>query len=516
MNFNDCINFLYGGEELERISSLHTAPGGGGLFSLRKATTPDKLIPAVAKAKEKYCDITNIQKALSTLAEHNDADIGMTFSVVLKNILLEKNDFCYETNSVTLEVIEYERYIIKKASKLVQRNLSPEADAYRFMLKTAFEKSRTINKGTMSVINAMRGYYRINEEDERIFMANIGLYPSGEKFKPHTKAQIDKTRQELQRLGLIFSIRKSDGVIYDIIPNEIAVGIKKYFGTEIKTSAYDTIIQYMLGEYKKQYFTDVLNSFGIETPAKPNTTQLTALVKKHLKPSELMGGNNQSDGLKRQALADWCVKAGMNRIGSKPALIDKLLEYYEHTADSEDKSDYRVRFYKDYAGIASLNAETIKNGEAEGIMFGAEGLFSETTNYIFEIMLSVQPDRLLSKANITGRIKSEDRIYLYSAAACEKPVELSEHMCDIRASVEAEGIKSVATFIMIAGDFSAESVKECVKFYAENDVQICLLKAEELKELADKWAARKGADEFPVKYLRQNGRFDRKGCEFIA
>lgn len=515
MKFNDCVHFLYDGGELERIASPYVALAGGGIFSLKKAPSCDRLIASIAKAQDKYLNKENINNALKSLSENSDKDIAFVFPVILREILLEKNDCCYETNSVSLEVLEYEREIIKKANKLVLKNLSPDILAYRQMLKITSEENLS-GKEVNTLICHMKEYYGVNDEDDRVIRANLGIYPTTEKFQTHTKAQIEKARQALQKAGLVFSIRKSDGVIYDIIPEEIAAGIKKYFGMEVKASAYEKIIKYMLAEYKKQYFIDTLTAFGIEVPQKPNSANLSLLAKTKLKPSDLMGGNKQFEGLSRKALTDWCEELGLNRTGSKQALIEKLLDYYDRSVEGEYKSDYRVRFYNHYESIASLNAEIFQTGELSGISIGADGIFSETTNYIFEILLSLKPDRLLSKANITGKITSGDKAYLYAAVASEAPVNLAEHIASLSAVVDGEGRERVAAVIVVADDFTDDSVKECVMYYAKTDVQICLIKASELKELADKWTAKGEQTPFPIKYLRQNGRFDRKGCEFIG
>lgn len=125
MKFNDCVHFLYDGGELERIASPYVTLAGGGIFSLKKAPSCDRLIASIAKAQDKYLDKENINNALKSLSENGDKDIAFVFPVILREILLEKNDCCYETNSVSLEVLEYEREIIKKANKLVLKNLSP-------------------------------------------------------------------------------------------------------------------------------------------------------------------------------------------------------------------------------------------------------------------------------------------------------------------------------------------------------------------------------------------------------
>ena len=63
-------------------------------------------------------------------------------------------------------------------------------------------------------------------------------------------------------------------------------------------------------------------------------------------------------------------------------------------------------------------------------------------------------------------------------------------------------------FIVIGPDFTAHSVQECVDYTLNNDTQILLITAEELKMVAELWVKKHKGDIFNLGYFKQNGRFD--------
>ena len=62
----------------------------------------------------------------------------------------------------------------------------------------------------------------------------------------HTYDDIEDTRKVLQSKGLIVAIKNSDGVMCDMIPDDIAQCIRKYYNIEIRTYGYEKIVDYVL------------------------------------------------------------------------------------------------------------------------------------------------------------------------------------------------------------------------------------------------------------------------------
>lgn len=62
--------------------------------------------------------------------------------------------------------------------------------------------------------------------------------------------------------------------------------------------------------------------------------------------------------------------------------------------------------------------------------------------------------------------------------------------------------------MVIAPEFTEKSVQECVDYMLNNDTQILLITADELKEVAEQWSKKHPNEIFNLGYFRQNGRFD--------
>ena len=62
--------------------------------------------------------------------------------------------------------------------------------------------------------------------------------------------------------------------------------------------------------------------------------------------------------------------------------------------------------------------------------------------------------------------------------------------------------------MVIAPDFTPQSVQECVDYSLNNDTQILLITAKELKLVAEEWSKKHEGEIFNLGYFKQNGRFD--------
>ena len=79
--------------------------------------------------------------------------------------------------------------------------------------------------------------------EQHILDAKAGRFPE-EGNSLHTLDDIDNARKALQSKGLLMCIKDSDGNMCDIIPSDIANGIRTYYGIEIRSHGYEKIVDY--------------------------------------------------------------------------------------------------------------------------------------------------------------------------------------------------------------------------------------------------------------------------------
>ena len=91
----------------------------------------------------------------------------------------------------------------------------------------------------------------------------------------------------------------------------------------------------------------------------------------------------------------------------------------------------------------------------------------------------------------------------------ETAVNLKDHIQQFERYINTSD-KDVTVFMVIAPDFTPQSIQECVDFSLYNDTQILLITAEELKTVAETWVKKHPGEIFNLGYFKQNGRFDIK------
>ena len=91
----------------------------------------------------------------------------------------------------------------------------------------------------------------------------------------------------------------------------------------------------------------------------------------------------------------------------------------------------------------------------------------------------------------------------------ETPVNLKDHIHQFDRYIKASD-KDVVVFLVIAPDFTPQSIQECVDYSLNNDTQILLITAEELKSVAESWNKKHTGEMFNLGYFKKNRRFDIK------
>ena len=178
-------------------------------------------------------------------------------------------------------------------------------------------------------------------------------------------------------------------------------------------------------------------------------------------------------------------------------LKNELLHiYYIKLFDNEEKNFYQNK-------IINLANNIIEKD------LQCEHLFEDATNYLFEKMLLNKPLTLTGSEHPDGKLSFKDKYIMWDNKSKETAVNLKDHIQQFERYIKTSD-KDVTVFMVIAPDFTPQSVQECVDFSLNNDTQILLITAEELKTVAEIWVKKNPGEIFNLGYFKQNGRFDIK------
>ena len=474
----------------------------------------DEIKEFLKKTAKQYTSFENISNRLEEIKLDSNRAVRIIAPIMLRDFLLNQDDFISSVKDSEAAVLNYEKTIIDESNNFDESKISKDFALFKHMLDAAWAHNDDISVDEKNLLETLRKYLSISMKEFHMLEAKSGRFPMfGNEL--HSYDDIEETRKVLQSKGLIVAIKNSDGVMCDMIPDDVAREIRKYYNVEIRAYGYEKLIDYVIKKTKKQYLIDIIGKASqyfekakIEISNNPTINELKEVILKSIQPSNLIGGFSPRDGLDVTMLQSWCADIGLLVSGNKVALIERILEYYDSMRKIEVKTeDERERLIAFYEQLANRD---LKNLRANNIIekdLQCERLFEDATNYLFEKMLLNKPLTLTGTEHPDGKLSFKDKYILWDNKSKESAVNLKDHIQQFERYIKMSD-KDVVVFMVIAPDFTAQSVQECVDFALNNDAQILLITASELKSVAEAWTKKHPGEIFNLGYFKQNGRFD--------
>ena len=468
------------------------------------------------KTAKQYTSYENISNRLDELKLDGNRAVRIIAPILLRDYLLDQDDFispCKETDSA---ILSYEKTIIDESNNFDIDKISKDLALFKHMLDTAWTLNDDISIDEKNLLESLRKYLSITIREQQILEAKSGRFPNLENAL-HTFDDIDTARKVLQSKGLLVCIKNSDGIMCDMIPDDIANEIRKYYGIEIRSYGYEKLVDYVVKKTKKQYLIDILTKASkhyekatIEIPNNPTINKLKSVILKFIQPSNLIGGFSAYDGMNVEELSAWCGDLGLSVSGTKKVLIERILEYYDSVRRIELKTeDPREKLISVYNELARRDLKFLRSNNIIEKDLQCEHYFEDATNYIFEKMLMNKPLTLTGTEHPDGKLSFKDKYIMWDNKSKETPVNLKDHIQQFDRYIKSSD-KDVVVFLVIAPEFTMQSVQECVDYSLNNDTQILLISADELKTVAETWNKKHTGEIFNLGYFKQNGRFDIK------
>lgn len=476
----------------------------------------DEIKAFLVKTEQQYISYENISNRLDEIKLDDNRAVRIIAPILIRDYLLDQDDFISTCKETETSILAYEQSIVDDSNNFDITKISRDLALFKHMLDTAWKYNNDISVDEKNLIEELRKYLNITIVEQHTLEAKSGRFPKLENVL-HSLDDIETTRKKLQSKGLLMSIKNSDGIYCDIIPEDIAKHIRKYYNIEIRNYGYEKLVDYVIKKTKKQYLIDIVNkasqfsgSAKIEMSNNPTVPELKNIILKYVQPSNVIGGFSPRDGLDVSTLSAWCSDLGINVSGSKNILISRILEYYDSLRKIVIKTeDSREKLLNVYQQLASRDLKYLRANNVIDKDLQCEHLFEEATNYLFEKMLLNKPLTLTGTEHPDGKLSFKDKYIMWDNKSKETPVNLKDHIQQFDRYIKTAD-KEVAVFMVIAPDFTTQSVQECVDYTLNNDTQILLITADELKTVAELWQKKHKGDIFNLGYFKQNGRFDIK------
>ncbi len=500
MDIKKCVENISTITDLKRVAAEY-------VIDFRRLSV-EELKSAIVKTAPQYYNIDNINKAIQYFILNPNRNYRILFDIFVFQILLDADDFTEEFRITEDKIIAYEQNIIDEANEYTDDE-SGNTAFYKFVLEAAWEQNNDISVDEQNLINKIRRKMKISRHISNVIEAKINKYPTQNNV-PHSKDDICEVRRALQQKGIIFPVRDSNGIDYDVIPSEIANSIRAIYSIDIKKYGMEKMLNVKFIRNKK-YLLSILNKAGIELQPTATLGEINStIMERGISAHKVLGGFSPLDGLDKGTLSDWCAFINLPISGNKPELIDRIIEYYDNIKQIDiDETDERQLYYEFFDELAHRNLKELRQQNVIEKDLECEHKFELATNYLFEKKLKVKPLIMSGSDHADGMLSFNDKLILWDNKSKESDVNLLDHISQFDRYIRTSE-KPVSVFLVIAPSFTEKSASECAKYSMQSDTLILLITAAELKDLAEAWSQGSQSEEaFPLGYFKQNGRFNK-------
>jgi hypothetical protein len=515
MKFAETVDNVNPIAALKRIASAHVVD--------HRNLKDEELRAAIKKIEPQYIHEDTVKKAIESVYIDDSIDIRVLARIILEDVLLEEIGFGLPSDSLEEKIIGIEQAILDKSNETDLSDLAggkstalfEKMELYYFVLGVAWEHRNTKSPDEANLLRKLRRRLGITHAQHRIMEAKLGKYPKVNN-EIHSRSEMRDARNFLQKSGLLFQIKNDRGVLFDIIPEELAAVMRKIFQKTMRIDGYRIMLGHRLFR-KKDTLKAVLKTAKADVKPTERTAELIEKILVQVDPHDCLYtfGNDE--------LHDWCSEMGLPVSGSKEHRIERLLTYYDsmQIRNASEEEDERKIWYDVFEALAYRDRQLLR---AEGVIdkdLEIESKFEKATEYLFEKRLNHKPLNQPGTNKPDGLLSFKDMYIMWDNKSKEAPgeVDLNSHLNQFHGYMQASN-KHVPIFLVIAPDFSPNSEAVAVRYAAENiGRNIVLIKASDLKALAEEWASdgnKKKDEPFPLGLLARSGRFTREviGCIF--
>jgi hypothetical protein len=511
MKFERVVSSVSTFHDLKRIASAHVVD--------HVRLDAEELRSSILRTTNQYTHPEAVRAALEcALYEDNDLDHRVLAEAIVVDVLMDEHGHLMPLAELEEKVSQFEQSVLNESNEQTLRDLaggnedSPKGknlSLYNFVLDTAWKHQDSKSVDEANLLRKLRGRLGITAREHRLLEARLGKYPKDHN-ELHSRTEITEALRTLETLGLVFMVRDENGTDFVAIPEEIAQEARKALGIEMRRAGYQQLLQ-SKHVRSKAYLQDVLAKHGIDYGPRDTVEQLQERVLDSVPPSELIGGTSPRDGLNSEDLHKWCSELGLPVAGSKAERIARIIEHYDQLellgSEEGDTREIWYHFYEQLArrNIAALRAQHVIEKDIE-----IERYFEEATSFLFEVKLNHKPLRQAGTEHADGTLSYRDTWILWDNKSKETPVNLRDHLKQFHRYME-KAEKPVPIFIVVGPEFTEDSEAAALEYTSENlGRNVALVRAADLKELADIWASddnRRNAEPFPLGLFARPGLF---------
>lgn len=210
------------------------------------------------------------------------------------------------------------------------------------------------------------------------------------------------------------------------------------------------------------------------------------ILQARIKPSEAL------NILTSEELSDFLRELSDPKIsGTKDEKIANIIDFYKQLITyNAETADEREQYYNYIAELAKRDYDQLRGNNIINKDLEIEQYFEEATEFLFEVLLGHEPQKMGGNDNPDGRLLFDNNeVVLWDNKSCENDYTFpEEHYIQFLRYINKEH-KRVNLFMVVAPSFTKESIKKAPRLKADSkrDTDVGLITAEEIKFVAENW-----------------------------
>ncbi len=465
--------------------------------------TEDEMRSVVLKNIDEFQNKDRVKRNLDFSDEPRD--VTLLNEMILMS-LMEKEGYILSESDILKEVLEMEKEILEQSNdqEYIEKFIPKDAkQIYRSVLYEAWKKDDSLNAHEINILNVLRNELELSKRDHYLMECQIGRFPQkGNKF--HTHQQINRSLINLQTRGLILRFREDTS--YYIIPEDIARVIRYEMGGELRNEVYKTL----LNDLNVNQLRDVLSSLNFNVSGRKENL-VERIINHNILPSTALKTFSSTELTEILRTLE-----GTKISGSKKEKVQNIIDYYEMLSSPElsDPTDDRARLYDFFEEFAARDYKTLRVNKIIEKDKQVDNYFEEATRYLFERKFGLNLMEMKGTKHADGKIQfNNTNVVLWDNKSTEEPYNFPEdHFNQFLRYIRSEEMR-VTLFLVIVQDYTTEAVAQAqkLKAFSEEDTDVALIKASDLKYVAEQWRSYSDqkSPEFNLQVFNMSGELTR-------
>ncbi len=418
--------------------------------------------------------------------------------------LLSAPDLRMSYEGLFESVQAFEQSIIdeSKCSKCLDLSDQQAISIYGAVLEVALEDDK-ISPDERNLLERLRRKLKVARSEHRLLEARFGKFPKpGNEL--HSHEEIKEALKQLQLAGIVFYCNRLDDERNIVLPEEVAPGVKKAIGFELKAETQALLHDALINEQLR----GALLANGLPISGS-KTERSDRLIKAGCKPSEVLSSLKTSD------LAAVCKKLqGVAVSGSKQERIDRIIDYFASlvTKMPEESDDPRAVFYEYLEEFAARDNKNLYQMNLIKHDRDMERGFEDGTRYLFEAKLGQELVEMPGSEHADGGVElPSGELLLWDNKGKESVYTFPKSHLDQFRRYIRESVKRVNVFLVIVPELAPAARLQALKLkhLTDTDTDVGLISAADLKYVAETWTKFAKDGEFNLEVFNATGILDR-------